>query len=282
MSQASDPSIVNKFKAGFTECAKEVDRFQGLEPVVKRRLLQHLSNYLNGVNKSAEQLTAQQVPIAAAAAATTTTTTTVHQASQLQQVQIHMLPSSPPGSPEQSQQSTGAAMIGGSQQQLQQQILKLTPTSGYYLTLPNGIITYVSPAQLSSATQQQTPPPPLPTLVPIPSRTASTASAASSAASSTSAYERLSVRDTSSSPISYAAPPSPANSYEAMDYQESNSAAESPASDSTAAYRQSPPPLSSMATHHRRSADSPLSLVMKKRSHADLMLDDEDRPWRPW
>lgn len=295
MTQAADPSIVNKFKAGFTECAKEVDRFQGIEPVVKRRLLQHLSNYLNGVKSDHQQQLAQQLH-------TQQQITTQLQQPQLQQVQIHMLPSSPPGSPEQSQQSSH--VIGAHpEQQQQQQILKLTPTNGYYFTLPNGIITYVAPAQMPQPQQQQLTA--LPQLVPIPSRTSSTASAASSAASTT--YDRLSTRDTSSSPISYA-PLSPANSYEAMEYQESTSASQLPVHDQ---YRQSsPPPLqmrpSSQSCNtvaeddvdddevdededessfdldvQRSDSPVPLSLVMKK-SLPENLMDDEDRPWRPW
>lgn len=47
ISTATDPSVMGKFRAGFSECASEVGRFPGLEPVVKRRLLQHLANCLN-------------------------------------------------------------------------------------------------------------------------------------------------------------------------------------------------------------------------------------------
>ncbi|EFA10592.1 Protein hairy-like Protein [Tribolium castaneum] len=47
MSAATDPSVVSKFRAGFSECASEVGRFPGLDPVVKRRLLQHLASCLN-------------------------------------------------------------------------------------------------------------------------------------------------------------------------------------------------------------------------------------------
>ncbi|CAG9800437.1 unnamed protein product [Chironomus riparius] len=51
MSQAADATIASKFKAGFADCANEVGRFPGLEPQVKRRLLQHLSNCLNGAKQ---------------------------------------------------------------------------------------------------------------------------------------------------------------------------------------------------------------------------------------
>ncbi|GLG99641.1 LOW QUALITY PROTEIN: Protein hairy, partial [Gryllus bimaculatus] len=65
MSAATDPAVVNKFRAGFSECAGEVGRFPGLESAVRRRLLQHLANCLNGSTASA--------PEAAAAAPASTT-----------------------------------------------------------------------------------------------------------------------------------------------------------------------------------------------------------------
>lgn len=61
MSAATDPSVVSKFRAGFSECASEVGRFPGLEPVVKRRLLQHLASCLNQGTKS-EQVQVHLVP----------------------------------------------------------------------------------------------------------------------------------------------------------------------------------------------------------------------------
>jgi hairy and enhancer of split, invertebrate len=48
ISQATDATIATKFKAGFSECANEVGRFPGMEPQVKRRLLQHLSSVMAG------------------------------------------------------------------------------------------------------------------------------------------------------------------------------------------------------------------------------------------
>ena len=260
MTQASDPQIVNKFKAGFTECAKEVDRFSGIDPNVKRKLLQHLNNYINEVKT--EQSTAQQ---------------SVHPQHHIQQVQIHMLPSSPPGSPEQSQQ---------------QQILQITPTNGYYLKLPNGILTYVAPQQLPQTA--------LPTLVPIPSRTSSTASSTSNT-SSTTTFERLSVRENTTSPISYA-PPSPANSYEAMDYQTSPSPSvphrtqtqslpeqqqqiikHLPALQKPHQWRCGPSNMSIIKEHQHMAPynPAPLSLVMKKSQEKEL-VDEDERPWRPW
>lgn len=73
MSAAADPAVINKFRAGFSECAAEIGRFPGLEPTIKRRLLQHLANSLNQHQKP------QEVP----------------------QVQVHILPNAPldqPGS----------------------------------------------------------------------------------------------------------------------------------------------------------------------------------------
>ncbi|KAJ6643895.1 Protein hairy [Pseudolycoriella hygida] len=240
MSQAADPSIVNKFKAGFSECAKEVDRFHGIEPVVKRRLLQHLSSYLTGVKS-------EHPP-------------------QLQQVQIHMLPSSPPGSPEQDQQMLHPQ---------QQQIIQLTPANGCYIKLPNGLLTYVTPQQM-----QHVPPCAMPTLVPIPSRTSSTASAASNQSS-----------EPRQSPICYA-PPSPANSYEAMDYHATPNTTPTPTSNHHHLMNQQHSVVQ-MQRHADRQQEQqqpqrsyspvPLSLVMKK----DVQVDEEDErkrrgTWRPW
>ncbi|KAJ8972568.1 hypothetical protein NQ317_017918, partial [Molorchus minor] len=54
MSAVADPAVINKFRAGFNECATEVGRFPGLDPIVKRRLLQYLANCLNQGSKSQE------------------------------------------------------------------------------------------------------------------------------------------------------------------------------------------------------------------------------------
>lgn len=227
MSQIGDPNVINKFKAGFTECANEVGRFPGLEPIVKRRLLQHLSNCINGVK----------------------TEPGLHQSS----VQVHILPS-PPSSPpqepvvlQQSQitsTSNGYFLATGSGAGVQ-----LIPTK-----LPNGSIAFVLPQTVTPA------PPPVPMLVPIPSRTASTGSAASN---SSSMYDRVPGREHSTSP--YHTPPSPANSYDAMDC--------------------TPPSHHHHHLHHHLQAGNqrsyspvPLSLVVRKSGDTD----DEDKPWRPW
>lgn len=250
MSQAADPNMVNKFKAGFTECAKEVDRFHGIDPGVKRRLLQHLGNYLTGVKSE-------------------------HQ-TQIQQVQIHMLPSSPPGSPEQDQQ------LLHPQQQQQQQIFQLTPANGCYLKI-NGVLTYVTPQQMQHVPQCT-----MPTLVPIPSRTSSTASAASIQSS-----------EPRQSPICYA-PPSPANSYEAMDYQATPTTTPTPTSNhhlhhhnhlvnqqqqhSVIHMQRLTLSESQQQQQQQRSySPRPLSLVMKKETQNE---EEDERKrqatWRPW
>lgn len=233
MSQAADPSVVNKFKAGFTECANEVGRFPGLDPMMKRRLLQHLSNCINGVKSDIQNIQPQQ-PI------------------QPNTVQVRILPS-PPSSPEQDHHHQHVAA---------QQII---PTSnGYYLPNGNGGAIQLLQTKLSNGTiafvvPQSMPTAPLPMLIPIPTRTSSTGSAASSSSSS---YDR---RETLSSPNTYYAPPSPANSqiYESM--------------------IESPPqqPQSILRAGIKRShSPGPISLVMKK-PYLNTS-PDEEKPWRPW
>lgn len=111
ISQATDATIATKFKAGFSECANEVGRFPGMEPQVKRRLLQHLSNCLNGERQ--EQ----------------------------QHVQVHILPS-PPSSPEQDSMSpsNGYYLTNGAGSGV-----PLIPTK-----LPNGNIAFVLPQSPAS------------------------------------------------------------------------------------------------------------------------------------
>ncbi|XP_050434411.1 protein hairy [Adelges cooleyi] len=50
LSAATDSTVANKFKAGFSECTNEVSRFPGLEPNVRKRLIQHLSTYFTKEN----------------------------------------------------------------------------------------------------------------------------------------------------------------------------------------------------------------------------------------
>lgn len=115
ISQATDATIATKFKAGFSECANEVGRFPGMEPQVKRRLLQHLSNCMSGERQ--------------------------------QNVQVQILPS-PPSSPEQDSMShitptsNGYYLTNGAGSGVQ-----LIPTK-----LQNGNIAFVLP-QSPAATQ---------------------------------------------------------------------------------------------------------------------------------
>lgn len=116
ISQATDATIATKFKAGFSECANEVGRFPGMEPQVKRRLLQHLSNCMSSERQDSH-------------------------------VQVHILPS-PPSSPEQDSMShitstsNGYYLTNGAGNGVQ-----LIPTK-----LPNGNIAFVLP-QSPAATQ---------------------------------------------------------------------------------------------------------------------------------
>ncbi|XP_023026192.2 protein hairy [Leptinotarsa decemlineata] len=140
MTAAADPSVVNKFRAGFSECATEVGRFPGLDPMVRRRLLQHLANCLSQGSK------AQEVP----------------------QVQVHILPNNQKSVEQQVPQSSGIILSNGNGTGLQ-----LVPTR-----LPNGDIALILPN--STHSQQHAVNSPIPLLVPIvPERTPSVVSATS-------------------------------------------------------------------------------------------------------
>ncbi|KAJ8947683.1 hypothetical protein NQ314_008560 [Rhamnusium bicolor] len=141
MSAVADPTVINKFRAGFSECATEVGRFPGLDPIVKRRLLQHLANCLSQGSKP------QEVP----------------------QVQVHILPNNSKCMEQQVPQSSGIILSNGNGTGVQ-----LVPTR-----LPNGDIALVLPT--SATQQQPNMSSPVPLLVPIvPERSPSTASATSS------------------------------------------------------------------------------------------------------
>lgn len=116
---ALDPTAVGKFRAGFAECATEVDRFPGLEPTVKRKLLQHLAGCL--------------------------TQQTCKIPDQPQQVQVHILPN-PQRSPEQQVPQSGIILSNGSGAGVQ-----LVPTR-----LPNGDIALILPS--ASQTNHQSVP----------------------------------------------------------------------------------------------------------------------------
>ncbi|KAF7271625.1 protein hairy-like [Rhynchophorus ferrugineus] len=140
MSNVTDPAVVNKFRAGFTECATEVGRFPGLDPVVKRKLLQHLANCLSQANKP------QEVP----------------------QVQVHILPNNPHRSPEQQVPQSGIILSNG-----QGAGVQLLPTR-----LPSGEIALVLPSSAQHHPPMPSPVPLLVPIVP--ERSASTASTGSS------------------------------------------------------------------------------------------------------
>lgn len=175
MSAATDPAVLNKFRAGFSECAGEVGRFPGLDATVKRRLLQHLANCLAG-------------------------STQIKQQEQHQAVQVHILPS-PTAATVETHVPTLTAQNGIIFSNVNGTGVQLVPTR-----LPNGDIALVLPTQQTPLYTRQhvtspssSPSPssvsstssggdggagsPLPMLVPIPTRTASTASANSSLSS---------------------------------------------------------------------------------------------------
>ncbi|XP_066997650.2 protein hairy isoform X2 [Anabrus simplex] len=289
MTAATDPNVLNKFRAGFSECAGEVGRFPGLESPVRRRLLQHLANCLNGTaggNNSAAPPPEPPPPTTVPTATTTTTTTTA--------VQVHILPSTPDGhsvpnaltaSPNGIFFTTGGTGPG----------LQLVPTR-----LPNGDIALVLPSSgpnthvfrqtvsaTSSSSPSSSPAPssssasssPLPMLIPIPTRTASTASASSTGSScgtSTSpvAFDRLAV---SSPPSTTVAPPPPQPILRDV--------ATSPAS-----YHHHQPSPPSPILHssgyevsrpYSPPLQKPLSLVMRKTACPEV-ASVEEKPWRPW
>ena len=264
LSQASDPNIINKFKAGFSECANEVGRFPGLETQTKRRLLQHLSNCLTGVKTEIPQ----------------------HQPA----MQVNILPS-PPSSPEQdhsmrqtsisSMNSNGYFLTNGAGNGVQ-----LIPTK-----LSNGNIAFVVPNNLPAAST------PLPMLVPIPTRTASTCSATSNNSNNSNHSNNSSTYEAKREHSPFNSPPSPANSsdrFEPMDC--SPSAPITPLNHAQQVqqvqhmqHMQRLQQQQNMQRHFQMqqiqqqrsfSPNSPISLVMKK-DNFDEMKDDE-QVWRPW
>lgn len=54
MAVASDATVLRKFKTGFTECTSEVGQYidclDGVESGVKQRLINHLNNYIDGID----------------------------------------------------------------------------------------------------------------------------------------------------------------------------------------------------------------------------------------
>ncbi|CAG9860520.1 unnamed protein product [Phyllotreta striolata] len=113
MSATTDSASLNKFRAGFSECASEVGRFPGLDPIVRRKLLQHLATCLSQGSK-------------------------IHESPQ---VQVHILPNQKPLEP------TGPHGNGIILSNSNGTSLQLVPTR-----LPNGDIALVLPTSLQAPT----------------------------------------------------------------------------------------------------------------------------------
>lgn len=249
MSLATDPNVLNKFRAGYAECASEVNKFPGLDASVKRRLLAHLTSCLSTTETSANN-------------AQTTTQQPVQPAPPTTQLQVHILPQVDTTPRIQVQQSNGIFFTNANGTGLQ-----LVPTR-----LPNGDIALVLPAGAkavgpSSPSSSPAPGSPLPTLIPIPQRTASTGSASSSTSSNNS------TSTSAASPVAFEGPPtsfreqsttySPASSHRDVATSPANGYTSDPEFDP----RVYSPPL-----------QKPLALVMRK----SVVPPVEDKPWRPW
>lgn len=250
LAAATDPNILNKFRAGYTECATEVGRFPGLETQVKRRLIAHLASCIGpGDNNPNNQTT------------TATTQQPVQPAPPTTQLQVHILPQVDTTPRIQVQQPNGIFFTNATGNGLQ-----LVPTR-----LPNGDIALVLPAgaktaPVASPSSSPAPSSPLPTLIPIPQRTAS-------ASSSTSSSSTSSTSTSAASPVAFEAPPA-AFREQATAYSQANShrdVATSPANGYTSDPEFDPrvysPPL-----------QKPLALVTRKECVESVM----DKPWRPW
>lgn len=59
---ATESTVANKFQAGFAECTNEVNRFPGLEPQVRKRLMQHLGAYFVGKGADCDAAAAVSPP----------------------------------------------------------------------------------------------------------------------------------------------------------------------------------------------------------------------------
>lgn len=187
MTAVTDPQVINKYRAGFSECAGEVGRFPGLEPTVRRRLLQHLATCLNST----------------ALAASPAQNDSPNKMAQ-QNLQVHILPSD---STTVSTQN-GIFLSAGANAGVQLVPTRL-PNGDFALILPSTTSTIqqrlsVSPTPSSSSSS----PPPLAMI--NHSRSASTDSAASS--NSPIGFERLSVTIPANSPNEDCHSPSSINS----------------------------------------------------------------------
>jgi Hairy Orange len=138
MTVVADPSVMNKYRAGFSECATEVDKFLGrgdapqLDAHLKRRLLSHLTSCLNNV-------TALDNLITDAPPTTPTLSASVAAPAQTRTLRV---------------QIPASATING------QHVMHLVPTC-----LPSGDIAFVIPKSVARSPPQPAPAqlsPPLP------------------------------------------------------------------------------------------------------------------------
>ncbi|XP_014474375.1 PREDICTED: protein hairy [Dinoponera quadriceps] len=249
LTASADPTIVNKFRAGFSECAAEVGKFPGLDSSVKRRLLAHLASYIGPTDTGNHHPTQQPVQPAPPTA----------------QLQVHILPQVDATPRIQVQQSNGIFFTNANGTGLQ-----LLPTR-----LANGDIALVLPAgakatPVTSPSTSPTPTSPLPTLIPIPQRTASTASSSSSSSSASS------TSTSAGSPVTFEASPASFRD-QATGYSSSSSHRDVGTSPGTpvSGYTSDPefdPRISSPPLQ------KPLALVMRK----SVVQPVEGKPWRPW
>ncbi|KAL6982205.1 hypothetical protein U1Q18_051937 [Sarracenia purpurea var. burkii] len=252
MSAVTDPQVVNKYRAGFSECAGEVGRFPDSSQWYDEGLLQHLATCLNS--------TALAASTAASIAAADASAAKLAGGAQQQNLQVHILPSdgsttSSTGVGNQHHQN-GIFLSAGSNAGVQLVPTRL-PNGDLALILPSASTTTahiqqrlsVSPTPSSSSSS----PPPLAMI--NHSRSASTDSAASS--NSPIGFERLSVTIPKSSPNDDCHSPNSINS----------------------TYSSPTSPTSQMKYEHyglySPPLQKPLSLVVRE-SYGDR------EPWRPW
>lgn len=290
MSAATDPQVLNKFRAGFSECAGEVGRFPGLEPPVRRRLLQHLANCLNS-STMAENGASPPIETQTTTSAATPTTG----------VQLHIVPSVDAQITASNGIFFSTGTTGGG--------LQLVPTR-----LPNGDIALVLPSsgtnqifrQVAISPSSASPASPAAAQVFRQVNSPSTSPAPSSgngqmfrqgSSPSTSPSPSLSSTSTSPSPLPMLIPiqtrttsTSPEHPSPVAFDRLSVSTAHNPQQDCSV-HQSFPSPISPQSSSYDMSESSmlrpyspplqkPLSLVVKKDYH-EHMVEDE-KPWRPW
>jgi hypothetical protein len=136
--QAAMASFTDKYRAGFNECASEVNRFPGLESTVRKRLVAHLNQCVTSGWSSTTTATgsanASSNELAAAAAQ--------QQQQQQQNLHLQILPSSQEHSPLVGRHTSNGIYLsaGGAQTGVQ-----LVPTR-----LPNGDLALILPSVSAS------------------------------------------------------------------------------------------------------------------------------------